>query len=195
MSIDIFRNRWYALRRRCNDKKFKDYPYYGWRGITFEWESFEYFYNDMYDSFIYHLSIHWKSNTTLERIDWNKNYSTINCKWATMSTQSRSRRNNRFFNVNNNVYSMMELSEFLWIPYINLRRHVTYFKPKRYSVAITDSNEFRLLRLLRKYQRKCIICDSEYYCLWLCENHYRKYYNNTRDSLIKLKWSLQKLNT
>jgi hypothetical protein len=78
--------RWTGMIGRCENKGNKDYPRYGARGITVcdEWrESFETFYRDMGDP---------PKGMQIDRIDNNKGYCKENCRWATVTRNSRNRR-------------------------------------------------------------------------------------------------------
>jgi hypothetical protein len=94
-----FYSRYIGIRRRCIEKKNKDYPRYGGRGIIFEWNSFEEFKKDMYESFLIHFKKYGK-NTSIERINSNGNYCKENCIWATIKEQGLNKKTSKFLTVN-----------------------------------------------------------------------------------------------
>lgn len=78
-------NSWSAMKQRCYYEKHKDYKSYGGKGIKVcdEWvNSFEQFLNDMG---------HPKDGESLDRINPDLNYSKENCKWSTISEQSKNK--------------------------------------------------------------------------------------------------------
>ena len=89
-----FYDRWQYMITRCFNENRIDWKNYGGRGITVseEWRDFKKFKRDMYDAFIKHLAKHGLKNTTLDRMDVQKEYSKGNCRWATKVVQSRNRR-------------------------------------------------------------------------------------------------------
>lgn len=87
--------RWVSMRNRCYRKERPDYRRYGARNIRVEWKSFSEFSKDMLPSFLYHTKKYSIQNTTLERIDNDKNYSKANCRWTTQLEQSTNRVNSR----------------------------------------------------------------------------------------------------
>lgn len=82
---------WISMKARCNNLNHAAYPSYGGRGIKVctEWaNSFPNFLKDMGDKPTQKHSI--------DRINNDMGYLPDNCRWATMTEQSRNRRNSRF---------------------------------------------------------------------------------------------------
>lgn len=85
---------WRSMLSRCENPSFREYKYWGGRGITVcdEWHKFENFYEDM--------GLRPKG-TSLDRWPNNEgNYKSTNCRWATTKEQrsnQRDRRDQRWF--------------------------------------------------------------------------------------------------
>jgi len=79
---------WSGLFRRCYNKNFKAYKYYGGRGITVceRWFKFENFYEDMGNRPI---------GESIDRINNDGNYEPGNCRWATALVQRQNQRKNK----------------------------------------------------------------------------------------------------
>lgn len=76
---------WSNMLNRVNDRKGRNFIYYGARGITVcdRWRSFENFLTDMGPR---------PAGKSLDRIDNNGNYEPGNCRWVTQSEQLLNRR-------------------------------------------------------------------------------------------------------
>lgn len=83
---------YYKMKHRCENKNNDRYYDYGWRWIKCEWNTFFEYKRDIYRSYLDHIELHWKNNTSIDRIDNNWNYSKSNCKWSTRKEQSRNTR-------------------------------------------------------------------------------------------------------
>jgi hypothetical protein len=87
---------YHGMRSRCNNKNGPVYYRYGGKGIRVEWKTYWDFKRDMYKPYLQHVKKHGKEDTSIDRIDGNKNYCKENCRWATMKEQNSNREDNRF---------------------------------------------------------------------------------------------------
>ena len=87
---------WGDMMTRCNNQKVQNYKWYGGKGIKVcsRWFDFRYFMEDMYDEYLLHIEKEGEENTTLERMDNNKNYELQNCRWATWQEQYKNKLRN-----------------------------------------------------------------------------------------------------
>lgn len=113
-----FCNIFYWIKSRCkwtSDKTWKHLYY--WKWIKCERNSFDEFKNDMRDSYQQHIKQYWIKNTTIDRIDWNWNYSKSNCRRATCEEQSFNTNRNIKVYINWKTYTPKDISKITWISY------------------------------------------------------------------------------
>ena len=105
---------WSSMKARCNNPNNKSYALYGGRGIKVckEWKCFDAFYKDMGDA---------PRNLSLDRLDNSKGYYKENCRWATMSEQSRNRRSNNPIYYNGEYRLAIEWAELLGATYDQIK--------------------------------------------------------------------------
>ena len=134
---------WKAMNRRCKDKNQSTYKHYGGRGITVcdRWNKFENFKEDMYQSYLDHVSKHGEKNTSIDRIDINGNYEPSNCRWATWEEQGNNRRNCHYLEFNGKTMSIHN-----WSLEVNIPERIIW-KRLNYGWTVEDS----LTKPLRRY--------------------------------------------
>ena len=86
MSTTRFYKIWKGIKTRCYNKNYREFKYYGGRGIKMcdRWHKFENFRDDMLVSY--------KDTLSIDRIDFNGDYTLDNCRWATPSEQCLNKR-------------------------------------------------------------------------------------------------------
>ena len=111
------------LQRCCNEEN-DNYHHYGGRGIKVcdEWSGESGFVNFLRDMG------NRPSNTSLDRVDVNGDYTPENCRWVSNSMQSYNRRKKE----DNGVYFRKDTNK--WSAYINKDR-------KRYNLGCFDNKE------------------------------------------------------
>ena len=87
-----FYNIYHGAKARCENPNDTKYYNYGAKGIKFEWNSYEEFKKDMYESYLDHCEKYGEKNTTIDRIDPSKNYCKENCRWATLKEQANNKK-------------------------------------------------------------------------------------------------------
>lgn len=120
MTRTRFYNIFCGINTRCNNKNCKEYKNYGGRGIKCEWENFEDFKNDMYQSYLAHCREFTEKNTSIERKNNNLGYYKENCKWAIIKEQANNTRNNVFITYKRQTLTMKQWSEKTKINYNTL---------------------------------------------------------------------------
>lgn len=92
---------WINMKTRCFNIKSSHYLDYGGRGITVcsDWLIFENFFRDMGEP---------QKGYSLDRIDNNGGYNKENCRWSTISEQSRNKRSNVLYTLNGETLCLAE---------------------------------------------------------------------------------------
>ena len=101
---------WKGLTKRCNNPKSASYRSYGQKGIQNEWVTFDSFLSDMEKDYLHHVKIHGVINTTLDRVDNNRNYCKNNCRWATRKLQVVNRKVTKLVSYNQKLFTLEDLS-------------------------------------------------------------------------------------
>lgn len=98
---------WMGMKQRCNNPNAGKYPIYGGRGIKVckEWEK-------SYQAFKkWALLSGYSDNLTLDRIDNDKGYEPLNCRWVTSKRQCNHKRNNVLITYNGATKTVAEWAE------------------------------------------------------------------------------------
>lgn len=126
-------NRFYNIfcwiHTRCkwtSDKTWKHLYY--WKWIKCERNSFDEFKNDMRDSYQQHIKQYWIKNTSIDRIDWNWNYSKSNCRRATCEEQSNNTKLTIKVEIDWKIYWSQDISNITWISKCAARERLKKFK-------------------------------------------------------------------
>jgi hypothetical protein len=113
---------------RCNYPCVNGYKNYGGRWIKCEWNSFEEFRDDMYESYLEFIKEHGEWSATLDRIDTNWNYNKENCRWKTMLEQQSNKRNNHRVVYKWKEYPTMKwLCELMWKNYYKVAMRINKY--------------------------------------------------------------------
>jgi hypothetical protein len=117
IAVKMMRGELRSIIARCHDRKNRDYPRWGGRGIYVceRWRS-------SFETFLADNGIR-PLEKTLERIDNNGPYSPENCKWGTRGEQTRNRLNTIFFEYQGERTTLVELANRLGITYAQAYRH------------------------------------------------------------------------
>lgn len=125
---------WQGMKSRCCNENNKSYKRYGGRGIKVcsEWMEFDNFMS-------WSLSNGYEENLTIDRINNDKGYEPVNCKWSSNKEQSRNRSTNIILNHNGQSMTLIELTEKLNLPYKTI--HARYKRGKRGKELVLPINE------------------------------------------------------
>ena len=96
MAGSRFHNIWGGMKQRCRNPRDINFDRYGGRGIKVcnRWSIFINFKDDMLESYLAHVKIFGKKQTTIDRRNNDGNYCKKNCKWATYKEQANNTSRN-----------------------------------------------------------------------------------------------------
>lgn len=118
-----------SLKARCYNINNKRYKNYWWRGIKCLRKSFEEFRNDMYESYLEHISKNiWCRSTSIDREDNNWDYCKENCRRSTMKQQSNNKSNNRMIEYNWEIKNLMQRSNETWIDFRKIHYRIKQWR-------------------------------------------------------------------
>jgi len=126
------RNRFYeifnGIKRRVKWTSVGTSKWYHDKGIKCEWETFEQFRDDMYESYVDHVKEYWEKQTTIDRIDNNWNYCKENCRWATCTEQNKNRAITNYIEYKWKKYSAWDVAEATWMTRIQASYRISGVK-------------------------------------------------------------------
>lgn len=108
---------WCGIKRRCKDKRRKDYKNYGGRGIKVCKEWIE----DPFSFYNWAENNGYKEGLTIDRIDVDGNYCPGNCRWVTRKENCRNtRRPKKYIEYKGTIKTLGEWADELGISYDTL---------------------------------------------------------------------------
>lgn len=113
---------WEDMKKRCYNTNCKVFNHYGGRGITVcqEWlDDFMNFYN-------WAIANGYNDSLTIDRINFNGNYESSNCRWVDMKTQARNTRHCHYVEYKGIKKPISE-----WCEELNIKRNDLYKYTKK----------------------------------------------------------------
>jgi hypothetical protein len=106
-----------GMKKRCYNPNSQDYYNYGGRGIVVcdEWLG-----KDGFDKFLNDLGFRPSSKHSIDRINSNGNYCKENCRWATISEQSKNKNRNWVILINDKWIEAKEAAKIFNVSYFSL---------------------------------------------------------------------------
>lgn len=98
------------LKERCNNPHNPRYKHYGGRGIKCLWNTFQEFYDDMYESYLAHVEDFGEDDTSIDRIDVDGDYCKENCKWSTFVEQANNKQSSKVYTLNGETHTLKDWS-------------------------------------------------------------------------------------
>jgi len=157
---DHFKSLFNNMKTRCNNPNYEKFHRYGGRGIKCDYEYLIDFYDDFYDLYLKHVEQYGESETTIDRIDVDGDYTKDNIRFATLLEQSRNRSDMRSVKVtdtidNTSLYfnSIGYAAEYYSVPRTNLDNALYHIKNPtfnngRYKCEYCDKSELEHLTII-----------------------------------------------
>ena len=98
---------WVDIKTRCYNERSRNYYKYGKRGVAMcnEWKN-------SYEAFRdWSVANGYTDNLTIDRIDFNGNYTPNNCRWVTQKVQQNNRRNNHLITYDGETLTISQWNE------------------------------------------------------------------------------------
>lgn len=111
---------WYDMKRRCYNKKRKDYYLYGGRGISV----YECWKNDFKEFYDWAIKNGWKQGLKIDRINNNGDYEPTNCQFVTNKVNCNNKRTNINITWNGKTQTRTEWEEELGFPKTLIRERL-----------------------------------------------------------------------
>jgi len=144
---------WAGMIQRCTNPNNISYKNYGGRSppitVCDRWDkskggSFANFLEDMGNR---------PKGKSLDKINNNKNYCKLNCKWSTPKQQNRNRRDNRLYTFNNKTQCIKDWAKKYKMPVSSLRYRIDVLKFSIEKALMTPVKKRRSL-FIRSYEQK-----------------------------------------
>ena len=101
---------WHNMKQRCYNPNYKDYKWYGAKGIQIceEWKEYSSFKE-------WAIANGYQDNLTIDRKDGDKNYCPENCRWIDMITQNNNKKSLIFYEYNGESHTISEWARILGV--------------------------------------------------------------------------------
>lgn len=172
---------WSGIKTRCYNTNSEEYKTYGGRGIKMceEWlSSFQTFKE-------WALSNGYDDTLSIDRIDYNGNYSPENCRWLTAKGQQRNKRSNKVISYNGESHCLSEWGDILGISDDVLLKRLNsknYTLERAFSEPLNSHDHFNDI----------IVYNGESKTLTEWANYLSLPYNVLRSRLFSQNWTVER---
>lgn len=113
---------WSNMLNRCSNVNCKEYHYYGGRGITVcnRWRI-------SYQNFLSDMGRAPSKKHSIDRVDNNKNYEPLNCKWSTNKEQANNKRSCLLIYFNGETKNLSQWCERLKLPFHTIKARIKHY--------------------------------------------------------------------